>query len=223
MTGEEEKQGGESAQDEPQVDESTPRDEPQVAEVKPEKVPSPKSDLSPEAAKIVEVVESGISDRLDSIVAGVNQTLASLNRALSENKEAIEELRVKTQNAVATMPDLINDQVEAKLMANIKSIQEQINEQFETKFKAAMGSGGGGGAAPGDGLGSILSQTPRIIEIINAFRQPTTDQAMMSQMSFVMKWHKLLSSLEKGGGDTDELSNRITETFAPGGQEAPGS
>lgn len=226
MTGEE-IQEGTDPQKEPRADwtnptienqpteEIQPKAEEPVAEEKQKEAPSVKSTLSPESAKIVEAVEGGISDRLDSIVAGINQTLASLNQALKKNAEDIAAIQQKNQNTFAALPDIINDHLSKALPAIQQEIGSQLGEKLKATLEAGGGAGGGNGAGGGLSVQGIAKIAPQIIEIINAWKQPTTEQAMMGQMQNIFKWHQLLTKLEKGGGSASDITSQIADTFNP--------
>jgi hypothetical protein len=169
-----------------------------------------------------------INYAMGKIQGNFNDAIKSVKESLHQE---INTIRAQTSESLKGAPDLIRETVEVQLQGHIKGIIQEISSQFEEKFKQYTGAGGGGGGGGGGGNGAglslnqILANSDKIIGVINAFRSPTTEQAMMSQMSNVLKWHKVFSSIEKGGGNVDDLTTNIASTFATDKQqkqESPG-
>lgn len=157
-----------------------------------------------ELQKMVTVAAEGIEGRL---AASLDKTIEGINNKI----DLAVDLNAKSKAAFEAVPHLIQEHVEAQLQANLKGIVEEVGKQFEGKMKAITSSGNSTGGSMG--LRDLLADSDKVIGIINAVRQPTTEAAMLSQMNFVMKWHSLLSKLEKGGGAPDEITKAIASTF----------
>ncbi len=146
---------------------------------------------------------------------GIELRLAdSLNKAIEDIKgkaAAADEVQSKARTAMEAVPKLIQEQIESQLKINLKGIVEEVGNRFEERVKA-MGGGTGANGGPIT-LDKLLANSDKIIGVVNAFRSPTTDQAMLGQMNFVMKWHKVLSSMEKGGGSGEDITRAIADTF----------
>jgi len=160
------------------------------------------------AAQIAGSIETKLSGQIDA-------SIGSLSRK-------VEGLENQFKTALDAVPILIKEQIEGQIAANIKGISVEINRQFEEKIKALPGAQKllaategkeNGGGLGGISLSSVLQNPEGIISIINAFRSPTTEVAMMSQMNFVMKWHKILNQMEKGGGIGTDVTSAIADTF----------
>lgn len=163
-------------------------------------------ELQKMAAAFAEGIETRLADRLDKAIGVINNKI-ELNAA------ATAEMTAKAKTALDAVPHLIQEHVENQLQANLKGIVEEVGNQFEKKVEAMAGGGNSGTPGSGMSLRELLSNSDKIIGVINAWKQPTTEQAMLSQMNFVMKWHSLLSKLEKGGGSGDEFTQAIASTF----------
>lgn len=145
------------------------------------------------------------------LVEKLDQTILSLNEKIDNNAKAALEITANAKKAMETVPNVIQEHVEAQLKSNLTGIVKEVGDQFEAKIKSY--AGGGNGAAAGDFFEKMIGHSDKIIGIINAFRSPTTEQAMLSQMNFVMRWHQVLSKLEKGGGSGTDVTKAIAETF----------
>lgn len=158
-----------------------------------------------ELQKMVTVAAGEIEGRL---ATSLDKTIEGINNKI----DLAVDLNAKSKAAFETIPSLIQEQIESQLKVNLKGIVEEVGNQFEGKMKAMAG---GNSAAPGGGLNfeSLLANSDKIVAVVNAFRSPTTEAAMLAQMNFVMKWHSLLSKLEKGGGAPDEITKAIASTF----------
>jgi len=162
-------------------------------------------------AQVGEVLEKSMAQIKDG-VQGFDQEKIILGVAGLLQPKLNEQ--IKTGFETFTRP-IIEKQVQAALPG--------VVEQVARQFQGDPGRGGAQGGAATEGaprptfglnIGDLLAHSPQIIEIINAFRSPTTDQAIGQQMGFIMKWHGLLSKIEKGGGRPDDLTSAIGETFA---------
>lgn len=162
-------------------------------------------------SKAAEGIETRLADSLTKAIEGVDAKIAS-------TAKAAEEVQSKARMALEAVPNLIKEQIEAQLTANLKGIVQEVGAQFEAKMKAGGGAGTEGNGGPIT-LEKLLANSENIVKVVNAFRSPTTDQAMMGQMNFVMKWHQLLSKMEKGGGTGDEFTKAIADTFTQQSQE----
>lgn len=160
------------------------------------------AEITEMVTKAAEGIESRLADSLKNAIEGFNSKAA-----------AATELQSKSEAALKVLPDLIQKQVESQLKTNLTGIVDEIGKQFEAKVKEASGNS----EAPEGGLNIpyLLDNSDKLIAIFNAWKQPTTEQAMLSQMNFVMKWHSLLTKLEKGGGTADEATKAIASTFTP--------
>lgn len=151
-----------------------------------------------------EVIENKLTNTLKEAIEGIN-TKVDLGASAAADIEA------KAKITFEALPKLIQEHVETQLKTNLTGIVEEVGKQFEAKVAQA---GGGNSAGVGSmGLRDLLAESDKVINVINAWRQPTTEQAMLGQMNFVMKWHALLSKLEKGGGSGDEFTKAIASTF----------
>lgn len=164
-----------------------------------------------ELATIQKVVTKAVEGVETKLAASLSKAIEGINTKIDLNAAAAGEIQSTVKVALEAMPHLIKEHVEGELQTNLKGIVEEVGKQFEGKFKAMTGSGAGSG--DGMNLNNLLAHSEQIIGVINAFRSPTTEAAMLSQMNFVMKWHSLLSKLEKGGGAPDEVTKAIASTF----------
>lgn len=164
-----------------------------------------------------------MANRINGLADSMDSAIEEITKALQANSEAIVSIRQQTAEVLQQVPTLINNQVEGKLSANLQTIISQVNAQFEEKLKATLGAGNGNGngAAGQLSLGGLAQLAPQIIEVINAWKQPSSEQAMAGQMANIFKWHQLLSKLEKGGLNAETITESIAETFAPGAPEEP--
>lgn len=169
-----------------------------------------RAELQEMVGKVAEGIENRLADTL-------KEAIGSISEAVGENKTAVTKIENKAKLAFETLPTLIQEQVETRMKANVTSIIEELGKQY--KGKVAELGGNNEGAIAGFGLRELLAHSEQIIAVIQAWKQPTTEQAMLAQMNFVMKWHALLSKVEKGGGTPDEITQRITETFATPAKE----
>ncbi len=158
----------------------------------------------------------------DEELTGFNQ-LAELQKmmaaALGEVEERLGNKLTSTLGAMQeyekklgeSLPTLVNSAV----MANLPKIVQEVTSKVKEEFAEVISNNQGNSAAPGGGLTmeNLLSHSDKLIGLVNAFRSPTTEQAMLGQMNFVMKWHSLLSKLEKGGGSGDDVTKAIASTF----------
>jgi hypothetical protein len=163
------------------------------------------SDLNNMVIKATSEIENRLSDRLEAAIAAINQNIEA-------NAAAVSQVQSQARSALETVPALIQEHIESQLKANLENIIDQVSNTFEEKVKAMAGSIGGNGGG-GLNLALLLENSDKLIGIVNAFRSPTTEQAMMGQMNFVMRWHQLLSKVEKGGGSGDEITRAISDTF----------
>lgn len=171
-----------------------------------------------ELAELKEVVSKAAEGIELRLFESLNKAIESLDGKIASTTAAAEETQSKAKMAMEAVPNLIKEQIEAQLTANLKGIVAEVGAQFEEKMKAAGGAGTGADGGPIT-LDKLLQNSDKIVNVVNAFRSPTTDQAMMGQMNFVMKWHQLLSKLEKGGGTGDEFTKAIADTFTQQTQE----
>lgn len=164
------------------------------------------AELQKMVAVAAEEIENRLASKLEQLTEGI------YSKVTQDVETTIEDKTGKTKVVLEALPHLIQEHVESQLKANLTGIVEEVSKQFEGKVNAMAGddSAGGGGLS----LDHLLKNSDKIIGVVNAFRQPTTEQAMMAQMNFVMKWHSLLSKLEKGGGSGDEVAKAIASTFA---------
>ncbi len=192
-------------------EEETPDEEPGKEEA--ESI-EPLDEIRMMVAKFAEGIETRLADSLAKYAVAVDARI-------DQNAAATNELTSKAKAALEALPSVIQGQVETQLTANLKGIIEEVGAKFEERLKAlaAGGEPGADGAGGGLGLQQLLSHSDQIIGIVNAFRSPTTEQAMMGQMNFVMKWHSILSKLEKGGGSGDDFTKAIADTFTQQPQE----
>ncbi len=175
--------------------------------------PEELAQLQEMVTKAAELVEGKLAASLNTAIEGINSKIET-NEATTAN------LQATAKTAFETLPNIIQEKVENQLEGSLKVISEEIGKQFEGKMKALATGGKDGEGAPGGlNLPYLLEKSDKIVEVINAFRSPTTEQAMMGQMAFVMKWHGLLSKLEKGGGTGDEVTKAIADTFTNQTQE----
>lgn len=158
-------------------------------------------------AEVQEMVTGAIKEAESRLLISLGDTMEGINAKLDGMAGAASEV----QATVQSLPNLIQSQVESQLKVNLSGIIAEVGKQFEDKMKAMAG----GAVADGGGmsLDKLLTQSDKIVSLVNAFRSPTTEQAMMGQMNFVFRWHKLLSQFEKGGGTPDEIAEQLTKTF----------
>ena len=161
--------------------------------------PEELAEIQKMVVKVAEEVESRLATSLDKAIEGINSKVESTTATASD-------LQAKAKVTFEALPALIQRQVENQL--------QDLTKQFEERQKELAGAGDSGGGA-GLNLNSLLANSDKIVAVVNAFRSPTTEQAMLSQMNFVMKWHSLLSKLEKGGGSGEEFTKAIASTFTP--------
>lgn len=151
------------------------------------------------------IVETKLGTSLNKAIEGIDAKVEASTKAATD-------LVANAKAAVSAMPNLIQEHVEAQLRTNLTGIVEEVGKQFEAKMKEKL-AGGGNSEGGSMSLRELLEQSPKVIEIINAWKQPTTEQAMLSQLNFGMKIHSLMSKLEKGGGSGDEFAKTIASTF----------
>ena len=145
-----------------------------------------------ELQKMVAMAAKGIEDRLaDSL----GKAIGGLNSKVEVNAAANAELQAKAKAAFEALPALIQENVEGQLKANLTGIVEEVGKQFEGKVKAMAGGDNSGAAGFGLNAGSLLANSDKIIALINAWKQPTTEAAMMGQMNLIFRCHGLLSKL----------------------------
>lgn len=161
-------------------------------------------------AEVEKMVAKAAKEAEARLVTGMAKAMEPISKKI----DLAIDLNTQSKAAFEAVPGLIKEQVANHLTENIASIGEELSKQFEGKMKAMMGGGGdNSGGGTGLGLGQLLNQSDKIIGIVNAFRQPTTEAAMLGQMNLVMKWHSILSKLEKGGGSPDDITKQIADTF----------
>lgn len=163
-----------------------------------------------ELAELEKMVTKAAEEIENRLSASLGKAIEGINAKVNLNVEAANELQANAKVAMEAMPNLIREHVESQLSVNLKGIVEEVGKQFEGKVKAMAGGDSAGGSM---GLRDLLAESDKIIGVINAWKQPTTEAAMLSQMNFVMKWHGLLSKLEKGGGVPDDITKAIASTF----------
>lgn len=161
------------------------------------------------------VVSQAAEEIEGRLAVSLNKAIEGLDAKISSAAATGEALKSTATTALEALPNLIQEKIEAQLKDNLQGIVEEVGNRFEERLKAGAGAGAGAGKNGGPGLdfNALLGNSDKIIGVINAFRSPTTEQAMMGQMNFVMKWHQLLSKMEKGGGSGDDLTSAIAETF----------
>ena len=165
-----------------------------------------------ELQNMVATAAKGIEDRLaDSL----GKAIEAINNKIELNATASAELQTRAKTAFETLPVLIQEHVEGQLKANLTGIIDEVGNRFEEKVKAMAKGGGNSGAPGGLGIQDLLAHSDKIIGVINAWKQPTTEAAMMSQMQLIFRWHGLLSKLEKGGGSGQDVTQAIADTFKP--------
>ena len=163
-----------------------------------------------ELQKMVAMAAKGIEDRLaDSL----GKVIEGINSKIELNAAASAELQARAKTAFETLPALIQEHVESQMKANFTGIVEAVSQKFEEKVKAMAKGGGNSGAPGGLGIQDLLAHSDKIIGVINAWKQPTTEAAMMGQMNLIFRWHGLLSKLEKGGGSGQDVTEAIASTF----------
>jgi len=145
-------------------------------------------------------IESKLAGTLQEVLVGVNAKVEAAEAVSSE-------LQVKAKAAFEALPALIQKQVENQL--------QDLTKQLEEKAEAMSGGGNSGGGGAGVNFRDLLAHSDKIIGVINAWKQPTTEAAMMGQMNLIFRWHGLLSKLEKGGGSGDDVTKAIADTFKP--------
>jgi len=145
-------------------------------------------------------IESKLAGTLQEVLVGVNAKVEAAEAVSSE-------LQVKAKAAFEALPALIQKQVENQL--------QDLTKQLEEKAEAMSGGGNSGGGGAGVNFRDLLAHSDKIIGVINAWKQPTTEAAMMGQMNLIFRWHGLLSKLEKGGGAGDDVTKAIADTFKP--------
>lgn len=170
-----------------------------------------------ELDQIQKMMTQGAEAIEKKLATSLNQAIAGINEKVDNNAAAAAEIVANAKAAVSTMPNLIQEHVEAQLKTNITSIVKEVGKQFEGKLRDATGGKGADGGSMG--IRELLGQSDQIINIINAWKQPTSEQALMGQMNFIMKWHNILNKIEKGGGSGEELTAQIGKTFGPETQE----
>ena len=166
--------------------------------------------------KMVTVAAEEIEGRL---ATSMEKAIGGITEKITQQEGATKDLQAKAKAAFDNMPGIIKEHVESQLQTNLAGIVAEVGKQFEGKVKAMAGGDNSEGAGGPLSVREVLSQSDKIVNIINAWKQPTTEAAMLSQMNFVMKWHGVLSKIEKGGGSSDELNKAIAETFITQKQE----
>ncbi len=158
------------------------------------------------AAKFAEGIEIRLAESLNSAIEGIR---AEVEKSLA----VATEVQGKASEAFKALPDLVQGGIEKQLKANLAGITEEINRIFEEKVKAMTGGGNSAGGGGGLNIPYIIDHADKIIEMWNAYKQPTSEQAISAKLSEIYKWHGLLSKIEKGGIPGDDLTKQIAETF----------
>lgn len=169
-----------------------------------------------ELAAIQKMMTKAVGEVEKKLATSLNNAIEGINTKVEASTKAATDLVANAKAAVQAMPNLIQEHVEAELKTNITSIVEEVGKQFEAKLKEKTGGKGADGSL---GIRDLLEHSDQVINVINAWKQPTSEQALMGQMNFIMKWHNILSKIEKGGGSGEELTSQISKTFGPEAQE----
>lgn len=164
----------------------------------------------PEMDGVQQLILAAASQIEGRLANTLNQAIDGINARIEANAASAIELTANAKLAIDNMPAMIQERVEGQLRVNLKGIVEEIANQFEEKVKKFAGDGTGGM----DFLDRAMTHSDKIIGIVNALRAPTTEQAMMNQMTMIFRWHTLLSKLEKGGGSPGDVTDAIANTFA---------
>lgn len=161
-------------------------------------------------------VENRLADKLQEIAGAIHENVNKIAGELKRLQEAQASQATQIQETLEAAPKMIQEEIQIQLKANVAGIVAEYKKQMGGKAAVTTPDNEQSGAAPGLGglsIDGLLGHADKIVELINAFRSPTTDQAMMSQMNFVIKWHNILNKIEKGGGTGEELTKQIAETF----------
>lgn len=170
-----------------------------------------------ELRTMVDIAAKGIEDRL---IASFGTIIAGLNTKISQGEKAASDLESKATTAFNTLPVIIKTQVENQLKDLTKQLEAGKSGDMSGGGESADGESGGGaprggnsGGFGGFNVGELLQYAPKVIEMINAWKQPGTEQQMMGQMNLIFRWHGLLSKLEKGGGSGEDITTAVADTF----------
>lgn len=157
-----------------------------------------------ELAQIQTMVTAAAQIVEDKLGGTLTQVVESINSKISVNEKAFDDLQVKAKTAFESLPTVIHTQVENQLAV--------LTKQFEERQKEP-GANAGGGNSGGALVDKLLANSDKLIGMWTAYKQPTTEAAMMGQMNLIFRWHGLLSKLEKGGGTGDDITKAIADTF----------
>ena len=177
----------------------------------------PLPDEISDLAALQRIVTEAVGAIEDRLASKIDEVMQGINSKIEANEIITAELQAKAKTAFETLPQIMQDQIQTQLQTNLKGIIEQVSTQFEEKVKAMAGEAGASGG--GMSFDKLLANSDKIIGVVNAFRAPTTDQAMMSEMNLIFRWHGLLSKLEKGGGSGEDITKAIADTFTTPKQE----
>jgi hypothetical protein len=105
-----------------------------------------------------------------------------------------------------------------------KQLRGQINTEFQgvvpkvittLQEKAQEMGGGAPVAGHGGGLGSLL--TPDVVKaLIDKFLSPSQPEASIAgKLNEILRWHNVLSKIEKGGASGEEITKAISDAANP--------
>ena len=141
-------------------------------------------------AKVNEI-ENNLADKLNETISNIYNKIAEDMKAASASQAT------QIQAAIQTLPGLVQKQVEGQLQANIAAITDQIGRQFEGKVRELTG-----GDNPG--AGGTVNRLIRdasigdIVQLIQAWKQPSSDQQLASQIRLLTTGMNMGSKMKSG-------------------------
>jgi len=173
----------------------------------------PKQPAEADWQKMVEDVSMKVEARVGAKLADVLQAV----------KASADGSKPDTEGIIKGVANLLQPQiVEAARQASetvFKANSQALFQQLEEKLKQGAGVTTSeqtiGNMSAGGLLQALLANSDGIAKLIAAFRPQSTDAKIAEQLTTVFKWHSLLSKLESGKANIDELQSNITQITAP--------
>jgi len=158
------------------------------------------------------LIKAEVSKIEDSLAGKLDQVVANIYNKVAEDMRVADEARAtKIEAAIAALPNMIQGQIENQIQANITAISNQVSAQFEGKIKEMAGGGNSSGAI---GLGSFLNRaTPTdIVNVINAWKQPSSDQQLASVFRTFIEGMRFGSRIKSGQVTAQDMEDALSFT-----------
>ena len=177
--------------------------------------------MPPFVGEMLSQAKAELMKEVDERIAGVEERLFDrFSAVLDRFSGAIEGINSKIEERVSSigqeMGSLVRDQSEAMFKANATALVESVKAGMEEKAGALMA--GGNNSSNGLGLGMIIDRLldPAHLEayakVASAIRPPpSTAEAVLTQLGFSLRLHTLMSKMEKGAVEAEEISKTFSE------------